>query len=221
MSAVVKIEPRELDSFSGYTDETEAGSGATNSSFAPMVKFSNDHRYVLRDGTELPHDKKYIVAEIRRCVVKWPADREQPPEKEFLPLGARWPDLAARNEATPKDEWVVGPDGVPKGPYEAERQVLLLEEKTMTPYLFVTQTGGGAKAVSDLARQTEMTQNIYGKPVIPVITLKTAMWSPRFKKLRPDFHVERHVMLSGDARPVLQEVERPALQEELKDKIEY
>jgi hypothetical protein len=220
MTAVVKIEPRELDSFSGYTDETEAG-GTMATSFAPMVKFSNDHRFVLRDGTELPHDKKYIVAEIRRCVVKWPADGDQPPEKEFLPLGERWPDLAARNEATPKDEWVVGPTGESVGPYVAERQVLLLEEKTMTPYLFVTQTGGGAKAVSDLARQTEMTQNIYGKPVIPVVSLQTAMWSPRFKKLRPDFHVERHVLLSGDTKPVLQEVERPSLQAELNDKIEY
>jgi len=222
MGMAVKAEPRELDSFSGYTDETEAGSGAISSSFAPMVKFSNDHRYVLRDGTELPRDKCYIAAEIRRYVVKWPVDRDQPPEKEMLPLGARWPDLVARNEATPKDEWVVGPDGQLKGPYEAERQVLLLEEKTMTPYLFVSQTGGGAKAVSDLARQTELTQSVYNKPVLPVVTLKTALWSPRFKRLRPDFHVERHVMLGGDtAKPVLQEVERPALQQELKDQIEY
>jgi hypothetical protein len=219
---VVKSEPRELDSFSGYTDETEAGSGTMSSSFAPMVKFSNDHRYVLNDGTELPRDKKYIVAEIKRCVVKWPTERGQQPEKEFLALGERWPDLVARNENTPKDQWVTGPDGKLKGPYEAERQVLLLEEKTMTPYLFVTQTGGGAKAVSDLAYQTELTQKIYGKPVSPVVSLRTTMWSPRFNKLRPDFHVERHVMFSGDGvKPVLQEVERPSLQEELQDKIEY
>jgi hypothetical protein len=220
MSEVAKIEPRELDSFSGYTDETETG-GSMATSFAPLVKFSNDHRYVLRDGTELPRDKCYIAAEIRRCVVKWSNDG-QPPVKEFVPLGAPWPDLAARNEATPKDEWVTGPDGQLRGPYQAERQVLLLEEKTMSPYLFVTQTDGGAKAVCDLARQTAMTQNIYGKPVLPVVTLRTALWSPRFKRLRPDLHVERHVLLGGDGtKPVLQEVARPSLQEELKDKIEY
>jgi hypothetical protein len=220
MTAVVKIEPRELDSFSGYTDETEAG-GTMASSFAPMVKFSNDHRYVLRDGTELPRGANYIAAEIRRYVVKWPPDNDQPPEKELLALGVRWPDLDARNEATPKDEWVTGPDGQLRGPYQAERQVLLLDEKTMSAFLFVTQTTGGAKAVSDLARQTELTQNIYGKPVLPVVTLATALWSPRFKKLRPDFRVVRHVMLSGDTKPVVQEVERPPLQEELKDRIEY
>jgi len=220
-SEIVKAETRQLDSFSGYTDETEAG-GSMTTSFAPMVKFSNDHRFVLRDGTELPRDKCYIAAEIRRYVVKWPVDSEQqPPEKELLPLGARWPDLEARNATVPQDEWVTGPDGQSRGPYQAERQVLLLEEKTMSPFLFVTQTTGGAKAVSDLARQTEMTQKIYGKPVLPVVTLATALWSPRFKKLRPDFRVIRHVMLSGDTRPILQEVERPSLQDELKDKVEY
>src|SRR5262249_32458839 len=130
MNTVVKVEPRELNGFRGYTDETEAGSGAVSSSFAPMVKFSNDHRYVLGDGTELPRDKKFIAVEVRRYVVKWPVDRGQPPEEELLAPGERWPDLEARNAATPKSEWVPAPDAELRGRYVAQPQRTLLRSNT-------------------------------------------------------------------------------------------
>ena len=237
MNALVKI-----DGYDGFTTETVTGQDA-GAFPAQFVKFSNDHRYVLRDGiAELPRDKEYIAPDVLRHVVKWPPGRDQAPERHLLAANEPWPDLKARNEDTPKDEWVVGSDGTLKGPWEMEHQLLLLDAETMAPYLFVTQTSGGHRAVSELAHQTKMMRRVSGSHVCPVIVLSTALWSKRFNRLRPHFPVKRYVAIGGEAqpaelpgpnaspqggeaakpaRPVVREVKRPPLREELKDQVEY
>jgi len=215
------------DGYDTYTDESETGT-STAIYLAPYVKFGNDYRYTLRDGVaELPRDtKEFIAGDVRRYIVKWSPDRNQPPERYPLDAGAPWPDLELRNENTPRSEWTIGPDGAPKGPWSAERQVLLLDAETMAPYLFVTQTGGGHKAVSDLAHQTKNMRQACGQHVCPVITLSTTLWSKRFNRLRPNFPVKRFIEFGGaqSARltgPTVREVERPAPREELKDEVKF
>jgi hypothetical protein len=243
---VAKAEAHQLDGYDGFTSESVTG--LNESTFlAPLVKFTNDYRYVLRDGTELPRDKEYIAADVRRHVVKWSPDRDQAPERYPLAPGEKWPDLEARNESTPKSEWVEGPDGNLKGPWVAEYQVLLLDE-TMAQFLFVTQTDGGRRCVSDLAHQTQLMRKVHGKPVCPVILLSDTLWSKRYKRQRPHFEIKRYVVLGGQAQPAelpgpnstleggeaakpeaakpaekltVKEVEPVSRQDELNDAIEY
>jgi hypothetical protein len=188
--AVTRAETHLPDGYAGYTDETEAGP-STSIFLPPLVKFSNDFRYVLRDGTELPTNKDYIAPDVRRYVIKWSPERDQAPERFQLGPNERWPNLEERNASTPRSEWVVGPDGEPKGPWVAEHQVLLVDDN-MAQFLFVTTTGGGHKAVSDLAHQTRAMREIYKKPVCPVVRLKDTLWSKRFKRQRPLFEVKHY-----------------------------
>jgi hypothetical protein len=242
MNALVK-----LDGYDGWTDEDETGLDMGGSS-APFVFFSNDYRYVLRDGTELKKDtKEFIAPDVRRFACKWGLDRTRAPERYPIAPGEKWPDLEARNKDTPEHEWVTGPDGELKGPWVRESRVLILDAETMAPYLFVSQTGGGLKAISELAQQTKIMRQACGDHVSPVIVLKTTLWSKRFNRLRPLFKVERYVEIGAKTRPaelpgpdstatksanpaesvaqpvkpVLKEAARPPLGKELNDKIEF
>jgi hypothetical protein len=243
MNALVKI-----DGYDGWTDEDETGLD-TGSASAPRVFFTNDYRYALRDGvTELKKDtKEFAAPDVRRFACKWGLDRTRAPDRYPIAPGEKWPDLEARNEETPKEEWVVGPDGALKGPWVKESQVLLLDAETMQPFLFVTQTSGGLKAVSELAGQTKLMRQACGDHVSPIIVLKTTLWSKRFNRLRPFFQVQRYVeigaktrpaelsspdstaMKSADpaesiaqpAKPTLKEVAKPPLGKELSDTIKF
>jgi hypothetical protein len=227
MSALVV----KADGYDTWTDESETGMKA--GAFPPFVSFSNDHRFVLRDDTELPRDsKEFLAPDVKRSVLKWPPIRGQAPERFPLAPGAPWPDIEARNENAPKAEWVANPDGTMRGPWAMEHQLMLLDAETMAPYLFVTQTTGGNTAVSELVKQTRAKRQLYGEHVCPVVTLSTTLWSKRFKRLRPRFVVQRYVKfgdgpaeLSGPgteaAKPVMREVPNPTLREELKDEVKY
>ena len=224
LSESTAMHPPALDGVDGYTNATEDGS-STSSAFAPLVKFTNDHRYVLlRDDTALPSTKSYILYDIERATVKWPPEGDRPPERHPLPAGAPWPCVETLNERTPKNEWRTGPDGGSQGPWAMEHRILILESETMAPFLFVTQTTGGNTAVSELARQVQAMRKLCGKHVHPVISLATTMWSKRFNRLRPSFPIQRYVEIGGDPQlsgPTVKEVARPSIREEVNDEIKF
>jgi len=214
---VDKVRAHQLDGFDGFTTETETGLNES-SYLAPLVKFTNDYRYVLRDGTELPRNKDYIAADIRRYVVKWPPERDQAPERRLLGPNEKWPDFDTLNENTPKSEWIEGPDGQLRGPWVMEHQVLLLDDK-MAQFLFVTQASGGHKAVGDLAHQTQLMRKVHGgKPVCPVIHLSDTLWSKRFNRQRPSFDIQRYVLFGSDGPLALG---KPSAKEVTGDEIKY
>jgi hypothetical protein len=108
-----------VDGFEGYEGASE-GAGQRHAGGiiiqGDLVKFTNEAEYVTRDGEQLPPDRELIVADIARIVQKW-VD-QKPVETRVLAPGEKFPDIEKLNEDTPRSEWVEGPDGNLRGPWQ-------------------------------------------------------------------------------------------------------
>jgi hypothetical protein len=143
-------EARPLDKFAGWTDEAESDGEqfSERSIIGQRVSFSNEAQWLLFDKSVL--DKLLIVANVRRTIVKWSPSKSAPVETTFLKPGERFPDLKTRNEETPKAEWIADFNGAPKGPWEAQHVVYLVDPVSIDQYSFPTATGGGGICVREL-----------------------------------------------------------------------
>ena len=88
--------------------------------------------------------------------------------------------MEALNDATPRSEWTEGPDGKPRGPWQAQHVVYLLDLKTGERFTWPTGTIGGARSVSDLVDKTKWMRRFRGPAVYPVVTLSDCFMNTRF-----------------------------------------
>ena len=179
----------ELDGFESYDDSVE-GHDRAPSNQGPIVKFTNEARWITREGEEIPPTKELIAIDIGREVVKWDTDKEAPPARTILKSGQPFPDIEKLNAETPQSEWIETPDGGMRGPYEAQHVVYLLDPVTMAMYRYPTGTVGGHIAVSELVEQTKWMRRIRGINVYAVLVLTNVFMKTRWggrqrPKLRP------------------------------------
>jgi hypothetical protein len=223
-----------VDGFAGFEDEIE---GATRPESRGVirgtcVKFTNEATWVTSDDEELPAELELIVVDIGRVVQRWKDG--QPIETIVLAPGQKYPDVNALNEAVPKAEWTEGPDGKPRGPWQAQSIVYLLNGATMDRYTFPTGTTGGAIAVRDLVDRTNWMRRFRGPGVFPIVSLTDVFMRTRFGgRQRPHFDIKRWVKLGDDGTalpaaetPLLpdqgaQEVKAPTAKEATGDSIPY
>src|SRR6516225_3459743 len=180
-----------VDGFAGYETRIEGSDQqqADNVIQGSVVKFTNEANWVTRDGEELSPDLKLVAIDIGRVVQKW-QDR-QPVEKIVLEPGQKFPDLEELNDKTPPSEWTEGPDGNPRGPWQAQHIVYLLNLATMERYSFPTGTIGGVIAVRDLVEQTKLMRKFRGPQVYPVVTLSDTLMHTKFgRRQRPRFLIK-------------------------------
>jgi hypothetical protein len=183
--------PPQLDGFEGYEDEV---SGRLIQ--GTHIKFTNEAMWVTKAGEEIPADLELVVVDILRVVQKWKDKRPVEGETRILAPGEKFPDIKAMNEAAPREEWGEGPDGKPRGPWQAQKIVYLLNLTTMDRYSFPTGTTGGMIAISDLVEKTKMCRRFRGTNVFPVVTLGDTFMPTRFGgRQRPDLIVKRWVVL--------------------------
>jgi hypothetical protein len=221
---VTKTAPRE-DGFEGFEDRVEGDDRPEGGSViqGTVVKFTNEATWVTRDEEELPPDRELIATDIIRVVQKW--INQLPVETTVLEAGQKFPDLEALNEAAPKTEWAEGPDGKPRGPWQAQYIVHLLDPKTMDRFSYATGTTGGGIAVRDLRDKVQWMRRLRGQNIYPVVTLSDKFMKTRFGgRQRPHFVIVRWIALGGDnvtalPAPPLREVESPKLAEDLNDEI--
>jgi hypothetical protein len=192
-----------------------------------IVKFTNEATWTTKDEEDLPADQELIATGICRVLQKW--IDHLPEETRVLAPGENV-DLEALNEAVPKDQWVEGPDGKPRGPFQCQYLLYLLDPKTMDKYTYATGTTGGGMAVRDLRDKVKWMRAMRGQNVFAVVTLSDKHMKTKFGgRQRPHFVVVRWIALGGDnanatALPatgaggggavVLREIEAPSLAEE-------
>ena len=117
---IVKKPPNVIDNFAGWDDGIEGddrpqGAGIIQGT---LVKFTNEAMWVTRDGDELPPDLELIAVDVGRVVQRW--QDAQPVETIILEPHQLFPDIEEMNEKVPRKEWVEGPDGQPRGPWQAQ-----------------------------------------------------------------------------------------------------
>jgi hypothetical protein len=142
-------------------------------------------------------------------VVKWV--NQNPVERRVLEPGERVPDIQALNVACPKSEWGVDFNNNPRGPWQFQYLVLLLDPASMDRYRFPTSTTGGGICIRDLVDKVRWMRRYRGEHVYPVITLADKFMNTRFGgRQRPHFVVKRWMQLGGD-KPVL-EAPKPTIE---------
>jgi hypothetical protein len=203
MSDIVKKDPASIDNFAGWEDGTEGdnrpeGAGVIQGN---LVKFTNEAMWVTRDGDELSADLELVAVDVGRVVQKWQDDR--PVETIVLQPHQKFPDIEEMNEKVPKKEWVEGPDGNMRGPWQAQHVLYLLDPQTMDRYTFPTGTTGGRIAVRDLRDKTIWIRRLRGPNVYAVVLLSDTFMATKWGgRQRPHFKIVRWVRLGGEGGEV-------------------
>jgi hypothetical protein len=198
MSDIVKKDPASIDNFAGWKDGVEGddrpeGAGIIQGTLA---KFSNEAAWITRDGDELSADLELVAVNVARVVQKW--QDQQPVETIILEPNQKFPDVEELNEKVPKKEWVEGPDGNLRGPWQAQHIVYLLDPKTMDKFTFPTGTTGGRIAIRDLVDKTTWMRRLRGPNVYAVVLLSNTFMNTKWGgRQRPHFKIIRWVSLGG------------------------
>jgi hypothetical protein len=187
------------DGFAGYETRSEGGEQQQQTGsviHGTVVKFTNEASWVTRDGLELSPDLELVATDIARVVQKW--QDQVPGETRILGPGEKLPDLKQLNEATPRSEWTEGPDGQPRGPWQAQHILYLLDPATLDQFSFPTGTTGGAIAIRELVEKINWMRKFKGPHLFPVICLSDKFMQTKFGgRQRPHFLIRRWVTM-GD-----------------------
>jgi hypothetical protein len=212
---LTKTKP-EIDGFEGFNDRVEGGEDRHGGGVIKgiLVKFSNEAAWLAGDGEDVPPDLELVAVDIARVVQKW--QDHAPVETIVLEPGQKFPDVEQMNEDTPQDEWVDGPDGKPRGPWQSQHVVYLLNIETMDRFSYPTATIGGGIAVRELVDKTRWMRRYRGENVFPVVTLTDKHMNTKYGgRQRPFFEIKRWIRL-GDGKaieaPGQQTIEAPAKQ---------
>jgi hypothetical protein len=189
---VISTEPRSLDEFEDWTDEVDSSEEQVSerSIIGQRVRFGNDGKWRLPGQAELT--KPVIAVNVRRSIIKWGKDKKKPPETIFLKAGEKIPDLKKKNEDTPQSEWVTGFDGKPKGPWEAQHIVYMIDPISIDQYSYPTSTIGGGIAVRELIDRILWMRRFKGNKVYPVVQLATRVMPTQYGpqgRPRPHFEI--------------------------------
>ena len=136
-----------MDGFDTYGDELDR-----RLLQGTQIKFTNAYTWVTRAGEETPTNEDFIASNVKRVEAKWTKNKNAPPETRVLLPGEKFRDMKKLNEETPKSEWIEGPNGQLKGPWENQHYLYLLD-RLMKRYTYVASTIGGNIAVSELVQQ--------------------------------------------------------------------
>ena len=199
------LTPKKItDGFAGYEDQTEGSDQqqTTNVIQGSVLKFTNEASWVTRDGEELSPDLELVPIDVNRVTQKWL--NKQRVETIVLEPGQKFPDLEELNNQTPRSEWSDGPDGNPRGPWQNQQILYLLNLKTMTRYSFPTGTVGGGIAIRELVDQIKLMRKFRWPQVYPLVTLSDKFMNTKFGgRQRPHFLVKRWIDLSGGGEKAL------------------
>ena len=181
-----------LDSFS--MEQIGQRTGAFGG--ARLLKYVTDH-FVTREGEVIDPSREMIVLGLKKVVQKFVAQKLV--DTIVVPDNEKMPDVAAMNEAAPREEWGTDLNGNPVGPYVRVLVLKMLDANTMDRFAFVTSSVGGSIAVGDLSDKTKVMRRLNGPNVAPVVSCAITNFKTRFSlRKRPDFRVLRWIALGGD-----------------------
>jgi hypothetical protein len=201
MSEEFKAPLRQLDGFETYEDAIEGGRDQqpTNQAIeGTLLKFTSEAMWLTREGEEISADLELVAVGLRRIVQKW--KDQVPVETIVLEPGQKFPDIEKLNAETPQEDWIKGPDGKARGPWQALHVIYLLNPATMDRFSFPTGTIGGRICIRDLVERTQWMRRICGANALPVVTLSDTFMNTRYGgRQRPHFLIKRWLTLGGQA----------------------
>jgi hypothetical protein len=174
---------------------------------ARIIKYVTDH-FTTREGETIEPVRELTVLDLVKCVQKFVGQKLV--ESTVVRSGQKMPDIAAMNEAAPREEWGQDLNGNPVGPFVRVLALKMLDMVRMDRFVFVTSSIGGSIAVGDLSDKCKMMRRLRGPNVVPVVSCCTTNFKTKFgTRKRPDFRVVRWIMLHGDGSGGLPQPEPP------------
>jgi hypothetical protein len=222
----MKPQSSAVDNFAGWNDNVEGAERPQSAGIiqGALVKFTNGATWLTNDDDEVTSDLELIAADVIRVVQRW--EDGKPVKTKILEPSEPFPDIEAMNEAVPRDEWIDGPNG-PRGPWQAQHLVYLLDPASMEKFAFATGTTGGRIAVRELVDKTVWMRRTRGPNVYPVVTLSDTHMNTRYGgRQRPHFKIVKWTRLGGEggeelaALPAPKPVSEPTLAEEMNDSVD-
>ena len=183
-----------MDGFDAYGDDLDQ-----RLLQGTQIKFTNAFTWVTKAGEEMPTNEDFIASEVKRVEARWTKDKNAPPQTRVLLPGEKFRDVKKLNEETPRDQWVEGPNGQLKGPYENQHYLYLLD-RLMKRYTYVTSTIGGNIAISDLVQQVRDARFVYGQDTYAKVRLSDTWMKTTHSKegrQRPHFIVTGYTRKRG------------------------
>jgi hypothetical protein len=191
-----------IDGFEGWEDRFEGDEQQTSGGKViqgTLTKFTNEAEWLTKDGAEMAPDRELIVVDIVRVANRW--KDQLPVETIILEPGQKFPDIQKLNEKIPQSEWEKGPEGQPKGPWQKQQIVYLLDPLTLDRYCWPTSTAGGDIAIRELVDKVKWMRKFRGGQVSPVVTLSDIFMNTRFGgRQRPHFIIKRWISLGADEK---------------------
>jgi hypothetical protein len=179
---------RSLDEFEDWTDEVESRDEQVSERaiIGQLGRFTNEGHWMLPEQIELT---KPLIVNVRRTVTKW-GKNKKPLETVFLKAGEKIPDLERRNEETPRSEWIEGFDSKPKGPWQAQHIVYMIDPTSIDQFSYPTSTTGGGIAVRELIDRIIRMRRFRGNAVYPLVQMATRFMPTKYSgRLRPHFEI--------------------------------
>ena len=164
---------------------------------AKLLKFVQGD-FITREGEKIEPEREFITFGLTKAVQKFV--NKQLVDTIVVEPHADFPDIKAMNEAAPQEEWGIGLDGRPQGPYTHVLILKFLDVETFNRYAFITNSMGGGVAVGDLTDKCKIARRIHGPNVTAVVTCHSTRWQTKFNPhgKRPDFRIKRWMPLDGD-----------------------
>jgi len=188
-----------------------------------------DKEWFLNDAV-MPPGQEFLVLGIKKVAQRW--ENGKPAEAIVERPDRELPDIEALNAAILQSEWETTPDGQLRPPWSLAYAVYLLRLHDAQIFTVINSTDGQRVAAVTLHNSIEWMCALKGTMVWAIVTLRSQLFSKRFKKHRPDFVIAPNGWreLSGNglvevkqltAATIGQKVEEPTLAEEMKDAVRF
>jgi hypothetical protein len=181
------------DGFAGYSDDQNS----LRIIQGDVLRFGNDGIWSDRSTNAVfSPDRELVVADLQRVSQKW-VNKERIKTQLIAP-GQPMPDVDELNAACPKSEWSVDLNNNPRGPWQNQTLLYLIDLSSIEKFTFPTGTIGGSIAVGEIVDKTKTMRRFRGVNVYPVVRLRSKPMKTKFgTRPRPHFEVQRWITLRG------------------------
>jgi hypothetical protein len=168
----------------GFDERDDAPTGGGD-----FVKFdaATESKWFRRDGSPVSKGP-YVPIDCQKELIRWQdkkiVDRLAPQ------AGEPFPTADELNEKIPKSEWEEGFDGAPKGPWQLQYTIFLIDPANGAKIIAANSTTGHKIAYAELKDCIQTMRQIRGERVYPLVQLGAKPMRSKYGiKLRPSFEI--------------------------------
>ncbi len=196
----------------GFEDD-----GASEGDFIRVIQgekwsFSNEGTWLNSEDEEISPTREVVVVDIARVLQKWIDQAPVRDATRFLAPGEKV-DVKQLNEDCPKSEWSEDLIGKPRGPWQIQSVVYMVDMQTMQRFTYPTSTVGGSIAVDELKDAVKLMRRFRGAGVYPIVSPAAKHMNTRFGgRQRPHFVIKRWISFGPEGTAALPPASPPSLQ---------